>query len=66
MSPVHEFKCPQHGDFERRLSFKDEVPVQVECPGCGKPSVRVQHVPGVSVSGGTTPPRPPGRRKSDG
>ena len=30
--PLQTYRCPVHGEFELRLSFKDEIPGEVQCP----------------------------------
>jgi ssDNA-binding Zn-finger/Zn-ribbon topoisomerase 1 len=34
--PIQVYSCPEHGEFELRLSFKDDVQTAGICPTCGK------------------------------
>lgn len=59
--PIHEFRCPEHGNIEKKFSFNDEVPVTILCPlvvcdkiTCGLTAKKIISKPGaVLVEGGT-------------
>lgn len=67
--PIQIYRCPVHGEFELRLSFKDEIPGEAQCPvaahddckrtppsgcHCNEPSPHVLKPPAaIIVEGGT-------------
>lgn len=43
--PTYEFNCPDHGDFEKKMSMSEYSSTQ-ECPECEGPAKRVIRTPG--------------------
>ena len=53
MSPRQVYRCPEHGEFEQTILFKDDVPKVGMCPVCSRKS---KWVPSASplIGGPTT------------
>src|SRR3990167_4261256 len=39
--PLQVYVCPKHGEFDIRLSFRDDVPQTAHCLTCGAASLHV-------------------------
>ena len=48
--PTQVYRCPEHGEFDIPLSFKDDIPHSWHCPCCGESSPHIIKPPaGIKV-----------------
>ena len=47
--PLQVYRCPKHGEFDIRLSFRDDVPQATHCLTCGAPSLHIIKPPAAAI-----------------